>query len=71
MFLIPPIACVVLIAVLWWSGLLPRPYVTGAIVLVGVVAQLLARGFSPVWVVALLMNVGTASYLTIRLKLSW
>ena len=64
MFVIPPIACVVLSAVLWWSGLLPRPYLTGAIVLVGVGVQLLAQGFSPLWVAALLMNVGTAIYLT-------
>ena len=71
MFLIPPLASVVLFAVLWWGDLLPRPHVVGGCVLVGVVGQLFAPTFSVVWVGALLLNVGVAIYLTIMMKLNW
>jgi hypothetical protein len=71
MFSVPPIASVVLFLVLWWGSVLPRPHVTVAWVLVGVLTQSLARAFSPLWVVGLLLNVGTAIYLSIRLRLNW
>jgi hypothetical protein len=38
--------------------------------LVGVVGQILAPVYSPVWFAAALLNVGVALYLAIRLKLS-
>ena len=71
MFLIPPAASVVLFAVLWWADLLPRPQLVGACVLVGVVGQWFAPAYSVIWVGALLLNVGVAIYLAIRLKLDW
>ncbi len=71
MFLIPCVTSVVLFAILWWADLLPRPQVVGGLVVVGVAGQSLAPAFSVVWVAALLINVGTAIYLTIRLKLDW
>ncbi len=71
MFLIPPIASVVLFLLLWWADLLARPLRTGACVAGGLLVQLLAPGFSLAWVVGLLLNVGIAVYLTVRLKLEW
>jgi hypothetical protein len=70
MFLIPPIASIVLLVLLWSAGQLPHPRVAGSGVLVGVAAQWLAPMYSAPWVVALLVNVGLAIYFTIRLKLS-
>jgi hypothetical protein len=70
MFLIPPIASVVLFLQLWWRDLLPRPYLTGGWVLLGVLTQWIAPGLSGFWVAGLLLNVGTAIYMAIRLKLS-
>ncbi len=71
MFLIPPVASVVLFLLLWWADRLVRPVRTGLCVAGGVMVQLLAPGFSVVWVVGLLLNVGMAVYLTIRFKLEW
>ena len=71
MFLIPGITSVLLFGVLWWTDLLPRPQVVGGCVLVGVAAQSLAPAYSVIWVTGLLLNVGTAIYLTIQVKLSW
>jgi hypothetical protein len=70
MFLIPPVASVILFTLLWWEDLLPRPHVVGACVLVGVVGQWFATTYSVNWVVALQLNVGVAIYLTITLKLN-
>jgi hypothetical protein len=71
MFLIPPIASVVLLVILWSTDQLPRPRVVGLCVLVGVLAQWFTPMYSAPWVTALLVNVGLAIYLTMRLKLSW
>jgi hypothetical protein len=71
MFLIPPVASVVLFGLLWCAELLPRPLFVGACVVVGVVGQLLAPAFSTLWVAALLLNVSTGIYLTTRMKLDW
>ncbi len=71
MFLIPPVASAVLFLLLWWADLLARPVRTGVCVAGGVVVQLLAPAFSVAWVVGLLLNVGMAVYLSIRLKLEW
>jgi hypothetical protein len=71
MFLIPPVASVILFVFLWRADLLPRPHVVGGCVLVGVAVQLLALVCSLAWFAAALLNVGVAIYLAIRLKLSW
>ena len=69
MLLIPMIAGVALLLVTWSMDLLPRPLLTGACVLAGVVAQWFAPTFSVIWVLALLFNVGMGIYMIIRLKL--
>ncbi len=71
MFLVPPIASVVLFGLMWWGSLLDRPAVVGVCVVIGVSTQLLAPTFSALWLAGLLLNVATAIYLSIRLKLSW
>jgi hypothetical protein len=71
MFLVPPVASVLLFVLLWWANLLAHPVRTGICVVGGVLVQFLAPTFSPVWVAGLLANVGMAVYLTIRLKLDW
>ena len=71
MFLVPPVASVVLFVLLWWADLLARPVRVGACVVGGVLVQFLAPAFSVVWVAGLLLNVGVAVYLSIRLKLEW
>jgi len=40
-------------------------------VFLGVTAQSLAPVYSPIWVAALVLNVGTAIYLTVVAKLNW
>ena len=69
MFLIPPVASVVLLIILWSTGQLPRPRVVGLCVAAGVLAQWLTPVYSAPWVAALVINVCVAIYLTIRLKL--
>lgn len=71
MFLIPPIVSVLFLGLLWWGRHLPRPRLLAAIVACGVTAQLVAPAFSLAWVLALLLNVAVAVYLTIRMKLAW
>ncbi len=71
MFLVPPVASIVLFVLLWWTGLLDRPLRVGVWVVAGVVIQFLAPVFSAVWLAGLLLNVSVAVYLSIRLKLEW
>ncbi len=71
MFLIPPVASVVLFILLWWANLLRHPLRTGVCVAVGVLAQFLAPGFSAAWVIGLLINVGMGVCLSVRLKMEW
>jgi hypothetical protein len=71
MFLLPPIASVVLFAFLWHEDQLSRPYMVGGCILVGVAGQLLAPVYSMAWFAAALLNVGVAIYLAIRLKVSF
>jgi hypothetical protein len=70
-FLIPPIASAALFVILWWANLLRSPLRVGSCVVAGVLIQLLAPAFSPAWVAGLLVNVGTAVYLAIRMRLDW
>jgi hypothetical protein len=70
LFLVPGIASVVLLALMWRGGFLSRPGLVAAWCAAGLVLQFFAAAFSPVWVMGLLINVGVAIYLSIRLKLS-
>jgi len=71
MFLLPPIASVVLFLFTWRADILSRPFLLGAFVLLAVATQLISPAFSLAWFAAALLNVGVAIYLAIRLKLSW
>jgi hypothetical protein len=71
MFLVPPVASIILFVLLWWTNRLARPVRTGICVVGGMLVQFLAPTFSLVWVAGLLANVSMAVYLTIRLKLAW
>jgi len=63
-----PVASIVLFLFLWRE--LDRPHVVGACVLFGLAVQLLAPGYSLIWLAGFLLNAGVAIYLAIRLKLS-
>lgn len=69
-FLLPAIASVVLFVLLWRGGLLARPGLVAAGCAGGVCLQFLSSMFSPMWVAGLLVNVGMAVYLSLRLKMS-
>ncbi len=71
MFLIPPVASAILLIIVWSADKLRRPGVAACCVLVAVLAQWLAPTYSGLWLTALLVNVGLAIYLAIRVKLSW
>lgn len=71
MFLIPPLASVMLLIGLWSADMLSRPRLTAVCVLLGVATQWFAPVYSALWVAALLLNVGLAVYLAIRLRLGW
>ncbi|MGE5360951.1 MAG: hypothetical protein ACM3NQ_18185 [Bacteroidales bacterium] len=67
LFLIPPLACIVLIIVNWMLD--DRPVVASSIVAVGVACQWMAPMYSRLWVAALVLNAATAVYMSIRLKI--
>jgi hypothetical protein len=69
-FLVPGVVSMVLLLMLWRAQVLSRPGATAAWFAAGVVLQAVSPQYSPLWVCALLTNVGTAIYLTLRLKLS-
>ena len=71
MFLfLPLVASVVLFLFVWRMDLLERPYLTGAFVLAGVVAQMLAPPLSSARFAMAALNVCFALYFAIRIKLS-
>ena len=69
-FFLPPVAAVVLFVFLWQGDYLSRPFVVGALVLVGVGVQLLTPAYSTPWIAAEILTACVAIYLAIRLKLS-
>ena len=69
LFLLPGVLSIVLLAFLWRSGFLRYPLLTAVWCLVGIVLQVISDFGSPIWLVGLLMNVGAAIYMIIRLKL--
>jgi hypothetical protein len=70
MLFFPPIASVVLFLFVWRMDLLTRPYLTGAFVLAGVVAQVSTPVYSSARFMTALVNVGFALYFAVRMKLS-
>ncbi len=64
---LPQLACLALLVATWWNG--DRPIIATAVVVLGVSVQYFAPTLSPLWLAALLLNVATAIYLAIRLKI--
>jgi hypothetical protein len=70
LFLLPGIVSVVMFVLLWKNDLLARPRLVGACCVTGLILQFSGSGYLGVWLAGLLINVGVALYLSIRLKLS-
>lgn len=70
LFFFPLVASVVLFLFAWRMEVLGRPSVTGALVLAGVVAQILAPVYSSARFALAALNVCFALYFAIRIKLS-
>jgi hypothetical protein len=70
LYLMPGIASVVLFVLLWRNGLLGHPRLVGVCCLTGLVLQFSGSRYVGVWLAGLLVNVGIALYLSIRLKLA-
>ena len=69
LYLLPGVLSIVLLAFLWRIGDVGHPLLIAGWCLVGIGFQLIGDFGSPGWLVGLLMNVGAAIYLSIRLKL--
>jgi hypothetical protein len=69
LYLLPGVLSVVLLAFLWKGGYLNHPLLIAGWCLLGIGLQLIGDFGSTVWLVGLLMNIGAAIYLLIRLKL--
>ena len=70
LFLLPSIASLTLFMLLWRNDLLRHPWVVGVSCAIGLILQFLGGQYVGVWLAGLLVNVGIAVYLSIRLKLS-
>jgi hypothetical protein len=69
-FFFPPVASVVLFLFAWHMDLLDWPYLTGAFVSAGFVAQFLTPGLSFARFAVTAVNACFALYFAIRIKLS-
>ena len=69
LFWIPPIASSVMLFLGWRSGLIPRTRPVAVWWGVALILQGLAGLFSPVWTVGLVLQVGVAVYLGLKLTL--
>lgn len=69
LFWLPPISAAVLIVLCWRSGLLPSSGAFRALCAAGLLLQVVAGRFSPLWTLGLVVNAGVAVYLAVRLKL--
>ena len=69
LYLLPGVLSIVLFAFLWRSGYVRHPLLIAGWCLVGIGLQVISDFGSPGWLVGLLMSVGAAIYLSIRLKL--
>jgi hypothetical protein len=70
LFLLPPVAAIVLFVVLWQSDLLRHPWLVAAWILAGLLLQFVFGGGMFVWLTGLLVNGAVAFYLSVRLNLS-
>jgi hypothetical protein len=70
LFLVPGVASVVLLVLMWRGGFLSRPGLVAVWCAGGLALQFFGATFSPAWVAGLLINVVVAIYLSIRLKLT-
>jgi hypothetical protein len=72
LFWIPPIASSTMIFLAWRGALLQRPGVIVACWVVALLLQGVAGLFSPMWTAGLVLQVGVALYLGLKLTLpSW
>ncbi|HEV8590144.1 MAG TPA: hypothetical protein VGJ69_14455 [Pyrinomonadaceae bacterium] len=69
LFLLPGVLSIVLLAFLWRSGFVSHPLLIAGWCVLGIGLQVIGDFGSPIWLVGLLMNVGAAIYMIIRLKL--
>ena len=69
LYLLPGVLSIVLLAFLWRLGDVRHPLLIAGWCLVGIGLQWMVDFGSPGWLVGLLMSVGAAIYLSIRLKL--
>jgi hypothetical protein len=70
LFLLPGTASVVMFILLCTGGVLARPKLVGTCCATGLVLQFSGSGSGGVWLAGLLINVGMAMYLSVRLMLS-
>ena len=70
LFLLPSIASLTMFVFLWRNDLLTHPRIVGVCCAIGLTLQFLGGQYVGVWLAGLLVNVGMAVYLSIRLKLS-
>ena len=70
LFLLPGIASLTMFILLWRNDLLTHPRVVGVCCAIGLTLQFVGGQRVGVWLAGLLVNVGIAVYLSIRLKLS-
>ncbi len=69
LYLLPGVLSIVLLAFLWRIGDVHNPLLIAGWCLAGIGLQVIGDFGSPAWLVGLLMSVGAAIYLSIRLKL--
>jgi len=69
LYLLPGVLSIVLLAFLWRSGYVRHPLLISGWCLVGIGLHVISDFGSPGWLAGLLMSVGVAIYLSIRLKL--
>jgi hypothetical protein len=70
LFFLPGLVSVALFALLWRSGSFAHPTWVAALCATGLALQFLAPTSSAPWLVGLLINVGMAVWLVVRLQLS-
>ena len=68
LFLLPGVLSIVLLAFLWKSGDVGHPFLIAGWCLLGIGLQVISDFGSLSWLAGLLMNVGAAIYMFIRLK---
>lgn len=70
LFFLPGLVSVAMFTLLWRSGSFAHPAWVAALCATGLALQFLAPASSAAWLAGLLINVGVAVWLTVRLRLS-